>query len=69
MNTTGETQISLNDEEARLFLVFRQHQDNFDILYKAGVFDLRNASATINFDSFGICDVKLLTTGYKKHLT
>ena len=66
MNPTGEPQISLNDEESRLFLVCRQNHDNFDILYKAGVFDLRNASATINFDSFGICDVKLSTTPYKK---
>ena len=60
------TTIELQDEDALLFLEFRKHQTDFAIIYQAGVFDLRNASATINFDSFGICDVKLSTTPYKK---
>lgn len=63
------TKIELTDEDAKLFLEFRKFQNDFTIIFNAGVFDLRNAQAVINFDSFGICDVKLSTTSYKKHLT
>lgn len=49
---TGVT-LNLSQEDAELFLKFRQHQDTFEILERSGVFALRNGHAVLNFDADG----------------
>ena len=41
--------IELNQEEAQLFVEFQKNYKNFEILYKSGIFDLKNGHAEIHF--------------------
>ncbi len=43
----------LTDEEANSFRRWRQHQENFEILEKSGVFGISNGSAELHFNSEG----------------
>ena len=45
--------LNLSDAEAELFLLFREHQDIYTVLLNAGVFNVRNGSVEIHFDSEG----------------
>lgn len=60
--------IELTDEEALLFLKFRENQDTFSVLEESGVFNIRNGHAVLNFDANGTlgaveCTVKLYRRG------
>jgi hypothetical protein len=61
--------IELTDEEALLFRKFREKQDTFMTLEEAGVFDIRNGKATLNFDANGtLCEVDCVLKLYKRGL-
>lgn len=45
------TSVSLTDEDARLFLLFREHQNDFLTMVESGVFKVRNGVAILNFNS------------------
>jgi hypothetical protein len=45
--------IFLNEEEAKRWLVFQKNYDLFMLLVERGVFDIRNGSATLNFNPTG----------------
>lgn len=47
------TTIELSDQEAALFLEYRKNQDTFRTLYDAGVFNIKNGTATLSFDHMG----------------
>ncbi len=48
-----EIAIYLPDEEAKKFLVFQEHYDDFCTLLNSGVFNVRNGAVTMHFDQFG----------------
>lgn len=48
-----EISITLNEIEAASFLEWREHQATFEVLAASGVFDLKNGSAEIHFNSEG----------------
>ena len=51
--------IDLTDEDAKLFLKFRELQDIFEVLDECGAFDVRNGSTTMHFNADGaLCDVE-----------
>ena len=45
--------IQLNEQEAELFKRFRQMQAVFEIFMRGGVFNVRNGSVEIHFNSAG----------------
>lgn len=45
--------IELTDKDAEYFLLFREHQDNIEVMLKAGVFDMRRGSVEMHFDNEG----------------
>lgn len=45
--------IELNDKDASVFLAFRQHQDNIEVMLNAGIFNMRRGSVEIHFDAEG----------------
>lgn len=47
------TIVEMTDEDARLFLMFRQHQSRFKLLLEGGVFDIKSGQATISFKPTG----------------
>lgn len=47
------TIVEMTDEDARLFLLFRQHQGRFKLLLDRGVFDIKSGQATISFKPTG----------------
>lgn len=48
--------IDLTEDDALLFRAFREHQENFSILYASGVFNVRSGSATLHFNIDGCLD-------------
>lgn len=46
------TKIELTDEEAKQFMLFRQHQDTFYKMVALGVFDPDIIQATLYFNKF-----------------
>ena len=48
------TTIELDDKDAELFKQFRKHQDGFEALLNAGVFDIRNGDVILSFNEHGI---------------
>lgn len=46
--------IELQDPDALAFRLFREHQDSFVAMLKAGVFETRNGVAILNFNSEGV---------------
>lgn len=60
------TIIELNDEEAALFLKFREYQDIFQLLVSSKVFEnLKNKQITINCDNRGIAEIKQTSVTFK----
>jgi len=43
--------IELTEQEAKEFVLWRKHQDNFKVLLDAKVFETRNGRAIIHFDN------------------
>ena len=63
------TNITLTDQEARMFLVFQEHHQLFCTLHASGVFNIRNGVAQLNFDSSGqITDIDCSFKLYKHGL-
>ena len=61
------TLIEMTEDDAVLFRAFREHQDNFSILYARGVFNVRSGKATLHLDEQGIVnDIKLEITSFKR---
>lgn len=60
------TSIELEDNDCELFLLFREYQNEFQLLVNNGVFKTRNGQITIDFDNDGIASVKLLSRLYKR---
>jgi len=60
--------IELTEQDAQQFRDFQQHYDLFTVLNNSGVFDIRNGTALLNFDSTGTlsdidCNFKLYKRG------
>lgn len=69
---TGENLISveMTEEDAKLFLKFREHQDDFLTLVNSGVFKVRNGVAILNFSPSGeLTQIDFNFIRYKKGLT
>ncbi len=45
--------LTLTDTEAESFRRWREHQDVFEVLLAHGIFDIRNGSAELHFNSLG----------------
>lgn len=45
--------INLSPEEARLFMLFRQHQANFQVLVDNHVFDIKRGNVILSYDDHG----------------
>ena len=59
--------LTLSDEEALLFLKFREYQTVFEVLDKAGVFKIANGKAILNFDANGtLCDIDCTIKTFKR---
>lgn len=70
MAETTTVTVELGKEDAALFLKFREYQTVFEILVKAGVFNIQNGNATLHFDPTGTladveCHLKLYRRGVK----
>jgi len=46
--------VYLTDDEAKQFINFQEHYDNFVILSNSKVFDQRGSAVTLHFDKFGV---------------
>lgn len=51
---TIEIAVYMPDEDAKKFLEFQKHYQIFSILLEKGVFNQKNASISLNFDSNGV---------------
>jgi hypothetical protein len=61
--------IELTNEEALMFRKFQEHYEDFALLYEAGVFNVKNGHAVLNFDSNGtLITIEFKILGYKKGL-
>lgn len=47
------TILQLTDADAKLFLLFRKHQDVFGVMVQAGVFNVRSGEAILSFKPTG----------------
>lgn len=47
------TRLDLTEEECKLFLQFQKRYAFMQLLESIGIFDIRNGSVTINFDTIG----------------
>lgn len=45
--------VYIPDEDANKFLLFQQHFEPFSIMLDSGVFEIKNGSAVLHFDSNG----------------
>jgi hypothetical protein len=71
---TGETpinvnvvQVDLSEIEAKRFLEFQKYYDVFSVMCKAGVFEIKNGQAILNFDSEGtLNDIDFNIKAYKR---
>ncbi len=63
------TKIELTKEDAKLFIKFRQYQDEFQILVDAGFFQFKKGSAIIDRNKDGVLtgiDIKARTFTRKR---
>lgn len=65
--TPEPVKLELTPEDAYLFQSFREHQDNFTALLRAGVFEVRNGRVTLHFDPQGI--IRTLDFNATRHLS
>lgn len=50
----NEITIFLSEQDAQLFKEFQRNHYNFTLLMDKGVFNIKNGSAVLNFDSNGV---------------
>jgi hypothetical protein len=50
---TEKIAIYVPDAEAKMFLLFQEHFDQFNLMVNSGVFDVRNGSVTLHMDKNG----------------
>ena len=64
---TGEIiKIDITETDARLFVAFQANYKTFETLVKAGVFDITNGKAILNFNSEGkLADVEIQTHTFR----
>lgn len=61
--------IDLTEKEARMFRKYMEHHDDFQLLYEAGVWDIRSGGAYLNFDADGtLSEIKRNDVLYKRGL-
>lgn len=53
MNNTETIAVYIPDEDVKKFLLFQQHYLLFNTLIDKGVFNVKNGSITLHFDSEG----------------
>lgn len=59
--------ITLNTKEAEMFKKYCEKHDDFQILYDAGVWDIRGGGAWLNFDADGtLTEIKRNDILYKR---
>lgn len=51
---TNIATVYLDDDQAKQFITFQEHYDNFVILANSKVFDQKGSAVTIHFDKFGV---------------
>ncbi len=62
--------LELIDEEALAFRLFREHQDSFVAMLKAGVFETKNGQIILNFNSEGVLtEIRDNVVRYKRGLS
>lgn len=67
MNQTDLIKIELTHGDASMFKKFQEHYDDFQILYEAGVWAIRNGGVWLNFDADGtLTEIKRNDTLYKR---
>lgn len=49
----GSVVITLTKDEAASFMKWREHQDAFELLLSHNIFDIKNGSAELHFNSVG----------------
>lgn len=52
-----EVTIILNEEEAKKFILFQKHYNNFSLMVEKGVFDVKNGSISLHFDNMGVLQI------------
>ena len=61
------TTLQLTDEEARLFVLFRQHQEMMQALLSANVFQTKNGQANLHFNHQAtLMQVEVHTVAFRK---
>lgn len=68
-NNMDETKvrIDMTEDEAKSFIAFRRYQDMFVPLLEAGVFNVRNGRAILNFNAEGhLTEVGFEIVSYKR---
>lgn len=63
------TKIEITNEDAKLFILFRKHQDEFKILIDAGFFQFKKGCAIIDRNDNGVItgvDIKARTFTRKR---
>jgi len=59
--------IDITDTDALLFLEFQKNYETFTVLNTAGVFNVRNGKAVLNFDANGtLCDIDVNIKTFKR---
>ena len=53
LDTSDKTMVWLTREQAALFILFQGSYDKIGFMFKEGVFDIHQGSATLNFDKSG----------------
>lgn len=61
--------IELTDEEAYLFKMFREYQSDFDTLYRAKVFNIRNGKVILHFNNEELMKIEFDYTPWRKELS
>lgn len=49
-----EVAVYMPDEEAKQFLLFKEHYEIVKVLLDKGIFDIRNGSVSLHFDGNGV---------------
>lgn len=54
METNDIATVFLTDDQAKQFIAFQEHYDNFVILSNSKVFEQKGSAVTLHFDKFGV---------------
>jgi hypothetical protein len=59
--------VQLTNEDAKLFKLFRKHQDVFTDMVNAGLFNVKNGSATLDFSPQGhMMDIRTSVVTFRR---